>query len=706
MDTLSGLGSRKAETLVDPECDCHGAVLGPLVLDSMHVGPKSNRRAIWLTWLDVWVTMGDHEDGCVPILQGLTGFAQPGEVLAIMGPSGCGKSTLLDALAGRLDSKRRLSGQILVNGRKEPLAYGTSAYVTQDDVLTSTLTVKEAVYFSAQLQLPDTMAPSEKKQRAEATIKEMGLHDAAGTRIGGWGNKGLSNGQRRRVSICMEILTRPKLLFLDEPTSGLDSAASYYVMRRIVGLAKQHDMTVLASVHQPSSEVFGLFHKLCLLSQGRTVYFGPSSNAPEFFSLNGFRCPSLQNPSDHYLRTINTDFDEDIDPGLGGKPRTQEVIKVLAESYKSSSCYRHIQQQIEDIHEMDNKEVHEKESRACFFTQLLVLTTRSFMNMYRDLGYYWMRLLMYIVIALSLGTVFYRIGSDYHSIQARGSLITFVASFLTIMAIGGFPSFVEDLKVFERERLNGHYGSGAFVLANTLSSVPFLLMISLIPGAITYYLVGLRGELEHFLYFTTTLFACMVLVESLMMIVASVIPSFLMGLTVGSGIQGLMILGGGFFRLPHDLPKVFWRDPLYYLSFNKYAFHGLFKNEFEGLTFPKDLACSAQNGSISGEDVLKDIWQVEMRYTKWTDLAILFEMALVYRLIFFGVLKTTETLKPIVKEIMSARRRQKGQDSVNPSRASLPESEGNNSVAQGWVSTRKTSGGASAFESLLIGVGV
>ncbi|KAI6700459.1 hypothetical protein NL676_014783 [Syzygium grande] len=248
-------------------------------------------------------------------------------------------------------------------------------------------------------------------------------------------------------------------------------------MRRIVGLAKQHDMTVLASVHQPSSEVFGLFHNLCLLSQGRTVYFGPSSKAPE-----------------------------DIDPGLGGKPRTQEVIKVLVESYKSSDCYRHIQQQIADIHEMVDKEGHEKESRARFFTQLLVLTTRSFMNMYRDLGYYWMRLLMYVVIALSLGTVFYHIGSDYDSIQARGSLITFITSFLTIMAIGGFASFVEDLKVFERERLNGHYGSGAFVLANTLSSVPFLLMISLIPGAITYYLVGLQKELGHFLYFATTLF--------------------------------------------------------------------------------------------------------------------------------------------------------------------------------------------------------
>lgn len=109
----------------------------------------------------------------------------------------------------------------------------------------------------------------------------MGLQDAMDTRIGGWGSKGLSNGQKRRVSICIEILTRPRLLFLDEPTSGLDSAASYYVMKRIVDLAEQNGMVVIASVHQPSSEVFGLFEELCLLSLGSMVYFGPSSEATE-----------------------------------------------------------------------------------------------------------------------------------------------------------------------------------------------------------------------------------------------------------------------------------------------------------------------------------------------------------------------------------------------------------------------------------------
>ena len=109
----------------------------------------------------------------------------------------------------------------------------------------------------------------------------MGLQDSMDTRIGGWSIKGLSGGQKRRVSICIEILTRPKLLFLDEPTSGLDSAASFHVMSRIVKLARQDGRTVIASIHQPSSEVFELFSNLCLLSTGMTVYFGPVSKAEE-----------------------------------------------------------------------------------------------------------------------------------------------------------------------------------------------------------------------------------------------------------------------------------------------------------------------------------------------------------------------------------------------------------------------------------------
>ncbi|KAF7126570.1 hypothetical protein RHSIM_Rhsim11G0139200 [Rhododendron simsii] len=619
------------------------------------VGPPSNAdNGISLTWEDLWVTVPDAKGSRRrPIIQGLTGYAQPGEVLAIMGPSGCGKSTLLDALAGRLGANTRQSGDILINGRTQTLAYGTSAYVTQDETLITTLTVKEAVYYSAQLQLPNSMTKSEKKERAEMTIREMGLQDSMNTRIGGWGAKGLSGGQKRRVSICIEILTRPKLLFLDEPTSGLDSAASYYVMSRITKLDQREGRTIITSIHQPSSEVFGLFTNLCLLSSGRVVYFGCANATNEFFASNGFPCPTLQNPSDHFLRTINKDFDEDIEQGSEGKRATEEVIEILITSFKSSDGYQEVKRQVSKICKQGGtgSSLEKSRSHASFFTQCLVLTKRSSVNMSRDLGYYWLRLAIYVTLSLGVGTIFYDIGLGNSSIQARGAMLMFIASFLTFMTIGGFPSFVEDMKVFERERLNGHYGTTAFVIANTLSAVPYLLLISLIPGALAYYLSGLRPGFEHFLYFDSVLFTCMVLVESLMMIVASIVPNFLMGIITGAGIQGIMILGGGFFRLPNDLPKPFWKYPLHYIAFHKYAYQGMYKNEFQGLTFPCNQ--TGQRGVITGEYILKNKFQVEMGYSKWVDLGILLSMAVLYRVLFLTIIKIVENMKPAISKFIS-----------------------------------------------------
>nr|BAL46500.1 ABC transporter [Diospyros kaki] len=614
------------------------------------VGYRGN--GIFLTWRDLSVTVPGSKGGRRSILEGVNGYVEPGEVLAVMGPSGCGKSTLLDALAGRLGSKTKQTGEILINGRKQTLAFGTSAYVTQDDTLMTTLTVQEAVYYSAQLQLPDSMSRAQKKQRAEATIREMGLQDAINTRIGGWSSKGLSGGQKRRVSICIEILTRPKLLFLDEPTSGLDSAASYHVMNRIIKLAQQDRRTVIASIHQPSSEVFELFHNLCLLSSGRLVYFGSTSATNEFFSLNGFPCPTMRNPSDHYLRTINKDFDNDVEQGLGQSMTTVQVIDVLVKSYKSSEYLQHVSKTMYEICQQKGETLEKGGSQAGFITQSLVLTKRSFVNMYRDLGYYWLRLAIYIALCLCVGTIFYNIGSSFGSIQARGSMLMFVASFLTFVAIGGFPSFVEDMKIFTRERLNGHYGVGAFVVGNTLSSIPYLFLISVLPGAMAYYLVGLQKTLDHFLCFALVLFACMLLVESLMMIVASVVPDFLMGIITGAGIQGVLMLNGGFFRLPNDLPEPFWRYPMYYISFHKYAYQGFYKNEFEGLIFPNNEV--RQPATITGEEILRNTWQVGMGYSKWVDLAILLGMVVLYRFMFLGIVKFIEKVKPILRSADAA----------------------------------------------------
>ncbi|XP_023764734.1 ABC transporter G family member 1 [Lactuca sativa] len=611
---------------------------------------KKTGSLAYLTWEELGVAVSSSEWSArknerKSLLVGVSGYAKPGEIVAVMGPSGCGKSTLLDSLAGRLASNTMYCGRVLINGRKQRLNYGTMAYMTQEQVLTWTLTVKEAVYYSAELQLPKLMPKFEKRERADRTMREMGLQDCANTRIGGWGFKGLSGGQKRRVSICLELLTRPKLLLLDEPTSGLDSAASYYVMKQIAKLTRQYHMTVLAAIHQPSSQVFGLFSNLCLLSLGKTIYFGPTSAANQFFAANGFPCPDLQSPADHYLITINIDFDEDI---VSGEIPSEQVINALAESYKSSEIYMEVQSEIATIcGEKGDIIQREGSLQVNVITQCLVLSQRSFINMYRDLGYYWLRLTIYIGLGFALGTLFFQIGSGFGSINARVSMIMYVSSFLTILAIGGFPSLVEEIKVFQWERLNGHYGVGSFVISHAISSMPYLLVISLIPGAISYSIMGLQREPRLFIYFALVLFVSMLLVESLMMIVAAIVPNFLMGIITGAGIQGLMILGAGFFRLPNELPHVFWKYPMYYISFHRYALQGLYKNEFEGLKFPE---YSGGPPTIDGGMILKSVLHIEMRYSKWIDLGILFGMVVAYRITLFCTIKIIERVTPILKD--------------------------------------------------------
>lgn len=154
--------------------------------------------------------------------------------------------------------------------------------MTQEDVLLGTLTVRETLTYSAHLRLPNSLSKPEITSHVEATIMEMGLQDCADRTIGNWHLRGISGGEKKRLSIALEILTRPRLLFLDEPTSGLDSASAFFVIQTLRNIARD-GRTVISSIHQPSSEVFALFDDLCLLSSGETVYFGDAKMAVEVF---------------------------------------------------------------------------------------------------------------------------------------------------------------------------------------------------------------------------------------------------------------------------------------------------------------------------------------------------------------------------------------------------------------------------------------
>ncbi|KAL2329218.1 hypothetical protein Fmac_022645 [Flemingia macrophylla] len=272
-------------------------------------GSDDKRGMYYVVWEDLSVVVPNFGNGHTKrLLNGLNGYAEPNRIMAIMGPSGSGKSTLLDALAGRLSRNVIMSGNVLLNGKKRRLEYGVVAYVTQEDILLGTLTVRETISYSANLRLPASMSKEEVNDMIEGVIMEMGLQECADRLIGNWHLRGISGGEKKRLSIALEILIRPSLLFLDEPTSGLDSASAYFVAQTLRNIA--HDgKTVISSIHQPSSEVFSLFDHLVLLSGGQTIYFGAAQKAAEFFATAGFPCPSRRNPSDHFLRCINSDFD-------------------------------------------------------------------------------------------------------------------------------------------------------------------------------------------------------------------------------------------------------------------------------------------------------------------------------------------------------------------------------------------------------------
>ncbi|XP_062206212.1 ABC transporter G family member 11-like [Phragmites australis] len=619
----------------------------------------------WLAWQDLTVTVALGSGDTQGVLQGLTGHAEPGTITALMGPSGSGKSTLLDALAGRLAANAFLSGTILLNGRKANLSFGAAAYVTQDDNLIGTLTVRETISYSARLRLPDKMPREEKQALVEGTIVEMGLQDCADTVVGNWHLRGISGGEKRRVSIALEILMRPRLLFLDEPTSGLDSASAFFVTQTLRGLSRD-GRTVIASVHQPSSEVFELFDSLYLLSGGKTVYFGKASEACEFFAQAGFPCPPMRNPSDHFLRCVNSDFDK-VKATLKGSMKnrfersddplerimTSEAMRRLISYYQHSQYYINAQQKVDEMARVKGTVLDLGGSRASFGMQAYTLTKRSFINMSRDFGYYWLRLIIYIVVTVCIGTIYLNVGTGYNSILARGACASFIFGFVTFMSIGGFPSFVEDMKVFQRERLNGHYGVLAFVISNTLSAMPFLILITFVSGTLCYFMVRLHPGVMHYLFFVLCLYASVTVVESLMMAIASVIPNFLMGIIIGAGIQGIFMLVSGYFRLPHDIPKPFWRYPMSYISFHYWALQGQYQNDLKGLVFDNQ---DDELPKIPGEYILENVFQIDVTRSKWLDLAVLFSMIIIYRLLFFIMIKVSEDVTPWVRGYVARRR--------------------------------------------------
>jgi ABC-type multidrug transport system ATPase subunit len=230
------------------------------------------------------------------VLRGIYGCVKPGEMMAIMGSSGAGKTTCLDILAGK-PKKGIVTGNLYINNKTPTRAEfkKITGYVDQEDSLLPTLTVYETLLCSALLRLPRSMSYEMKVRRVRDVLAELGIEHIANNRVGGSSSlssffsssgsggggdngsssRGLSGGERRRVSIALETIPSPSLLYLDEPTSGLDSYNAFSVVYNLKKLAVNYGRTIVLSLHQPRSDIFNMFDRLLLLGEGGyMVYSG------------------------------------------------------------------------------------------------------------------------------------------------------------------------------------------------------------------------------------------------------------------------------------------------------------------------------------------------------------------------------------------------------------------------------------------------
>lgn len=509
-----------------------------------------------ISWDNLSIIVKDRKTKApLKLLDSAFGHVEAGQVLAIMGPSGCGKTTLLNALAHRLGSSSAgIDGSIFVNGESISASRLShiARYVEQEDALIGSLTVKETVEFAARLALPHSISKKERMLRVQDALRSFGIENRADALIGTPLRKGVSGGQKKRVSVASQLVTSPKILFLDEPTSGLDSAASREVMSYISTIAKELNLLVILSIHQPSTSTFELMNHVMLLSAGKTCYFGPREEILPYFTSIGHQVPQHTNPAEFLLDLVNVDFATD-------KTSAQQHLDLIHQSWAQSAQSTRLRNSVSGPAAESGKDGStEALPTPRLISITMTLLHRSFIKSYRDIIAYQLRIAMYTALAIMMGTVWLRLPYTQTSIQIFITAIFFSGAFMSFMAVAYIPAYIEDLHMFHKERANGLYGPLPFILANFLIGLPYLLLITFIFSIIAYWLANLRPTAGGFFLWVLYLYLDLLAAEGLVVLVSSLMPIFVVALAVTAFVNGLWMCVGGFL-VPMGSLNVFWK---------------------------------------------------------------------------------------------------------------------------------------------------
>ncbi|KAF9969887.1 hypothetical protein BGZ73_007565 [Actinomortierella ambigua] len=514
------------------------------------------------------------------LLNNVAGLVKPGTMTALMGSSGAGKTTLLDVLAQRKNIGK-ITGQIEVDGL--PLRRDfqrTTGYCEQLDVHVPESTVREALRFSAYLRQPADVPEEEKNAYVEEIIKILEMEDIADALVGTTeSGRGISVEERKRLTIGVELVAKPKLLFLDEPTSGLDAQASYNIMRFMRKLTDQ-GQAILCTIHQPSSQLFAFFDNLLLLAKGgKTVFFGELGpdcrDLIGYFENNGApQCSPDANPAEYILDVVNARYLEIDWPAIWEaspqKARLMESIRATrAELGKPANPG-------------SNSPVEELEYATPTKTQLKYVLRRMFKTYWRLPTYNIGRLTILVFFGLLNGFTFFQLGDQIVDLQSRVFAIFQILVMAPLLCNMVEPRFHTERQWFYRELAGKYYGWKPFAISIILVEIPFVLTTTTVFFLVFYWTVGFSTDpvatfytwllMQIFILFALTIGEAIAAWTPSTPIAALINPFVFSTLNLFCGVM-----------MPYASMPAFWRSWLYWLDPYHYIVEGLVVTQLHGV---------------------------------------------------------------------------------------------------------------------------
>ncbi|KAK9223106.1 hypothetical protein WN944_011548 [Citrus x changshan-huyou] len=551
---------------------------------------------VTIRWQNITCSLSDKSSKSVRfLLNNVRGEAKPGRLLAIMGPSGSGKTTFLNVLAGQLMASPRLhlSGLLEVNGKPSSNKAYKFAYVRQEDLFFSQLTVRETLSLAAELQLPEILSVEERDEYVNSLLFKLGLVSCADSNVGDAKVRGISGGEKKRLSLACELIASPSVIYADEPTTGLDAFQAEKVMETLRQLA-QDGHTVICSIHQPRGSVYFKFDDIVLLTEGKLVYAGPARDEPlAYFSRFGYTCPDHVNPAEFLADLISVDYSSAESVYL-----SQKRIDSLAESFlqqSSTILYASplISREGYKKSKLQKRTIVKK--KGGWWRQFWLLLRRAWMQASRDGPTNKVRARMSIASAIIFGSVFWRMGRSQTSIQDRMGLLQ-VAAINTAMAaltktVGVFP---KERTIVDRERAKGSYALGPYLLSKLIAEIPVGAAFPLMFGAVLYPMAHLHPTLSRFGKFCGIVTVESFAASAMGLTVGAMVPTTEAAMAVGPSLMTVFIVFGGYYVNADNTPIIFRWIPQ--VSLIRWAFQGLCINEFLGLQFDHQHSFDIQTG--------------------------------------------------------------------------------------------------------------